>query len=360
MKMRRSGFILIFILILVFSGCSKSKDIESDAIITIEDEGIGTGKVMIYLLQVKEEFEKVGGNDVWHTEDFTGGKSAEQVAKEGTLENIIRNTILESKAKGLNIELTKETIEETTELAENYYLNIPKDVVETSNITEEIVIDTFLELRLASEVSNSINENYQPTEEQILDKMLENHDYVDLLNYEAEDVITTTVVEHILTKTSRMDVNGEIIPLTEEEQDKAYGDIKKAYTLAKQRHDFNDLMEEYSQEDEEVLKGQYEISVSLVEDEIKTVLKDLKVGEISEIAQTENGYYLFKILEIVEPTQEEIEAYEKEFIDWENYLREEAIKNLKKQVFDSIYMDWRNEVSITINNALYEEMSLFE
>lgn len=82
-----SKAILLFMCIFFFlAGCSSPKldkvdesvTSDSERVMTISDEDVSVDEVMLYLLQVKKEFEKYGGEDVWDHDDFSGGKKRQK------------------------------------------------------------------------------------------------------------------------------------------------------------------------------------------------------------------------------------------------------------------------------------------
>ncbi|PKM51510.1 MAG: hypothetical protein CVV02_06125 [Firmicutes bacterium HGW-Firmicutes-7] len=356
-------WIVVLIIMMIFTSCTGSKSNQKGQIIVaIDGEKIIAAEVMIYFLQVKEDFEKVGGTEVWEIpkEDFTGGIPPEQVAKNQAYDNLIKNKILDKKASSLGISLKDSVIEETKQIATDYFNKIPKEIVVKYSITNQIVEDTFLDFRLAKEVSDSINSKYVPKEEQIVEVMLLDEDYKRLKEYDTKEILTLSIVQHVLTNTAELNTNDELVPLSEEAQKKAYNKIQEAYKLAQSGDDFNSIINQYSEEiEKDSYNGEYKLSIVLLSDELKAVLEDLKVGQVSEVAKTEYGYHMFKLIAIEPPSDQEISSYEAEFKVWEETLKEESIKTLKQQAFNEIYEEWKKETLINLENELWEKMSLF-
>lgn len=340
--------VIILVIVMMFSSCLNTKNQKSQIVGSIDGEKISLAEVTIYLLRVKEEFEKVAGVEVWDIEDFSGGKTAEQVAKEGALENLIRDKILDKKAASLNVALEESIINETTKKAEEYYEEIPQEIIEKNNITKQTVIDSFMAFRLASEVTNVVNNSYEPSEKQISEEILKNEDYVKLKKSTTEDILTLYVLKRILINTSN---------LSGDEQNQAYEKALNIYNKAQAGEDFDKLIEEYSEE--EYSEEGYKISATLLDENLKEPLEKLSVGEISEVLKTEQGYNIFKIIGIEKPNLKDVEDYEKEFKLWEKKLEEEAIIKLKQEAFNEIYGEWKKESNININNEVWEKVSIF-
>lgn len=361
MKARRFWTICIIIItIVMLTGCFNKQ--KAPAIVTIGDQEISSAEVMIYLLQAKEEFEKVGGLEVWEIpkEDFTGGKTPQQVAKERALDNLIRDKILVSKSNSLNIKIDDEVINETKKVAQEYYNKLPEEIIDEHHITKPIVEKSFLDFRLAAEVTNSITNSYSPSESEINEAMLSNEDYAKLKGHEAKEILTYVVLKRIIVNTTEINANNERVPLSEEDQKEAQEKINEAYNFVTQGKDFDTLIEFYSEEDLVTTNnGEFRISLALLSDEIRSVVERMQIGETSKIVKTEYGYQIIQLVSKELPTNDEIESYETEFINWENTIKEEAEYNLRQQAFNEIYEEWKKELTIEINNELWNEMSLF-
>ncbi|MBC7958722.1 MAG: hypothetical protein H7X94_02545 [Vallitaleaceae bacterium] len=345
-----SALLIAFVMFL--TACNKQVPAE-EAIVNIDGEKIIEAEVMLYLLQVKTQFEQVGGVDIWNTEDFSGGKTAEQVAKEGALDNLFKYKILVKKASSMAVDLEQAVIDQTTQIANDYFGTIPQDVIEAHGITKKIVVDSFLDFKLASEVEAAIKDNYVPTEEQVIAKMLQNLDYAAYKDYNTKEVLTLAKVKQIFTRTANLDENNEVAALSLDEQQAALDAINEAFKLAIKGENFDDLIEKYSENDQS--QAIEEISVV----ELKKFFIDFSIGQISQIAETSSGYYIFQLMEIIEPTDDAIKDYEAKFKEWEDTLREDSIINLKQAAFDEIYGEWEKETPTEVNNELWDQISIF-
>lgn len=336
---------------MIFTGCNRTKSPTIEAIVVIEGEKISEAEIMLYLLQVKAQFEQVGGPEVWDTEDFSGGKTAEQVAKEGALANLFKYKILVSKASSMGVSMNQSVIDQTTDIAKQYFEQIPLDMISKHKITEQIVIDSFLDFRLANEVETAIKDNSEPTDEQISLEMFEDQDYATYVDYDTEEILTLVEVKQIFTRTANFN-ESELVPLSEEAQKSASDKINEAYNLALSGTNFDELISDYSENKEVTTK---EISVF----QLKEFFEDLSIGKISEIAQTDTGYYIFKVINITEPTAEVKADYEAKFKQWEDSLKADSISKLKADAFNAIYSEWEKETSMEVNSELWEKISIF-
>jgi len=349
------GVFFLVLILLITSGC-KSSEVKQPAIISINSEEIYSGEIMLYILQVKSEFEELGGQEVWEIEDFSGGKTAEEVAKEGALENLIRIKILSKKSQEMGINLTDKEKDEIKELALDYYYNLNDDLIENYKITYEIVEQTFLETKISNKVLMSIKESYEPSQEEIDKALYRNEEYSVLKDLNAEDILTQVIVKQILIKTTHVNNQGKEFPFTEKELDDAYNLVNEAHKKALNNEDFDELILKYSQDDNEDKTEPYIYSKALLENDFKQVIEGLEVGEISNITKTDTGYYFFKLIGIVKPTQEDINSYKEYFLEWEKQLQEEYRDILKEEAFEQIYKEWKKESEIKVYTNMWNDI----
>lgn len=353
--------LLIVCFLIGSSGCFRigGKKNYEKPIVIINDINVPKEEMMLYILQIKTEFEQLGGEDVWGIEDFSGGKTANEVARQGALENLIKVKLLVKNSEDMNITITEEEKEETIKKAKLYYNDIDKEYIEEYGIKEEFVINTFLEYQLANEVTNKITNNYNPTEEEIQGKMMTNEDYAKLVGKNAEDVLTQITVKHIVTKTHSENEQGELSPLSTEQQNKAYKKIQEAYNRAKKGENFDILIEQYSEDELKLTnKGVYDFSKALMTQVYKDALEGVPIGGISKIVNSAFGYHIFKIINKTNPSQEDIEQYNENFVQWEEILMQEYEEALKKEAFNEIYQELKINAEIEINSQEWDKINI--
>ena len=359
-KKRILSIILAITIIFAFIGCIKNKEESKENItITINDEKISIEEVMIYVLQIKTEFEQLGGEDVWEIEEFSGGKTASEVAKQGALENLIKIKLLNQNAQFMNISLSGEEEKEARKKALEYYSNIDEKYIKNYNISKGIVESIFIENQIASKVTENIMNRYNPSEEEINKKLLNNEDYIKLYDKDVEDILTQVTVKHVFTKTHIESGKGEYVALSKDSQEKAYGKIKEARKRALNGESFDLLIELYSEdENKDETKGVYTFSEALMTLMYKEALKNINIGGISEIVKSQQGYHLFKVISRSNPTQAEVKEYKENFTNWTEALKNEYVNELKREAFNETYEDLKTNASIIINNDIWNSISI--
>ncbi|GMQ57524.1 peptidylprolyl isomerase [Vallitalea sediminicola] len=362
-----SKYILLFMCIFCLVGCSSKKVIkeeidtykDNDEIITIDDVGIKVDEVMPYLLQVKMEFEELGGEDVWDHNDFSGGKKAEDVAKLAVLDNLIRTKILVKKSDEMGITITDSEEEEVRSQALKYYNDLKKADIENYHLNKESIFNSFKEYRLVNKVITEMTNGYVPKEEELANKLLENEYYVKLESSNLEDILLSLKVVHIFIETHEKNDNDEYVIISPDIEDEAKKRIEEIYDKAINKEDFTSLVKKYSQDEStKDNNGEYILPVRLLDDDFQDLI-ELKPGDISDIKQSDYGYHIFKLLEKIPPTDEEIKEFSEEFKKYENQLKEEYKEQLKNSAFNTIYEEWKNNTIVDLNEELWAKIDIF-
>jgi len=357
--------LLVVFTLLTFTGCSTvPEEVQpQDYIVKVDEQMVDKTEMMIYVNQVMKEFEKIGGQDVWSFEDFSGGKSAEEAAKEAVIDNVVRIKVLVEKSKELNVTLSDDQIVAVQQEALNYLNNIDDDYIKAHDITLEKMVKVFTDFTLANEVKKHVTDNFVPSVTSVDEKMQANEEYTTLKNYKALELLTSIRVEHILLLTRDKDQSGDYVTLTDDEKAIKYNTAVDIRKLAQDGADFTELMKEYSEETfpgDSPDNGIYEFSKALIPEEFDKQLKDLDQGDVSEIIESDLGFHIFKVIEIIKPTSADIQAFNDNFVQYELELRKSVAEELKDEAFNSLYEEWKKSVNISVNRDAWEEISLQE
>lgn len=348
--------IFLLILLLILIGCKKEEPILfiEDYLILVDDDHVQKNEVMVFVYQIVEEFEKVGGAEVWEFEDFSGGKSAIEVAKEAVFENIVRIKVLKAKSSEFNIELSEEQKSQVKSQAQVYFDSMLESFKTTNKITYELVETLFLESAIATEVALEVTEDYIPEETIILEQLLLNDDYSKIYGLDTVDILTRITARHILFPVRELDQSGEYVMLTDEEKSLQYILAEEVHDMAIDGVDFKSLVTEYNGTEE----NEYVFSKALIPDEFKEELSTLAEGEVSEIVENEDGYYLFKVEGIELPLEEDIIKFEASVTDFENELRESIISALREDAFNSLYDEWKQDIVVRLDKTVWDNIEL--
>ncbi len=364
--------ILMLLLVSSFFGCSQNQpateevneDQTPDYVIKVDDNYIDRSELMIYVYQVGKEFIEIGGENVWEFEDFSGGKSAVQVAKDAVIENVVRIKVLKKKSQELDIELNEDELVLVGQEATAFFDEVEASFIDTYDITFKDVQRVFQEFAIAGKVLTQTTQEFVPENETIImNKMLENEEYARLKGVDTGLLLTELKVDHILLITREKNQSGEYVTLTEDEKASKLEQIKKIRKQALEGVDFTKLRDLYSEEtfpNEQDSEGAYEFSMALLPEEFESALKGLKVGQVSDIVETELGYHLFKVESIVQPSDEEILNFESNFESYEKKVHDNALMTLKQEAFNRLYEEWKKQVDVSVNRDVWEAISFTE
>lgn len=362
-----SKIMLLFICIFYLVGCSsqvisnekKDNTPNNEQLLTINGVYITIDEVMPYLLQVKMEFEQLGGEDVWDHNDFSGGKKAEDVAKQGVIDNVIRTKILITKSKEMGISLTESEQDEVSIQALKYYEELDKADISKYRVTKDSILKSFNEYQLANKVIHEMTKEYIPAEEELQEELIKNNDYANLKNKDPKQTLKKINVQQILFKTHNKNENDEYTLISQDILEEAKSLADQVYEKAIEGEDFTKLVRKYSQgADTKEKNGEDILLAGLIQDEFPSLI-NLQSGEISDILQSKIGYHIYKVIEIIEPTKEDIIAYNEKFSQWEYKLRMDYSAKLKTQAFNDIYMDWRENTLVELNEELWKNIDIF-
>ncbi len=108
---------------------------------------------------------------------------------------------------------------------------------------------------------------------------------------------------------------------------------------------FEELIDMYHQGDETLVT----YTKATIPEAFEEELTNLEVGDISQVIRVDQGAYLFKLIEILEPSTEELKKFDENFMEFEAELRKKIINTLKSEHFDLVYEEWRRNTSVEIN-----------
>lgn len=335
---------LVLGVMLLFSGCQKQAD---RGWLTLDGEAVQETEVMLYMIQTLVDFEQLGGQDVWSVEDFSGGKSAPEVAKQGAFDNLIKNRVLAMKAESMGVVLGEDDLETIRSLSSTYYGALSEAFINAFSVREEDVRDVVSISTLASLVEADTMKSFQVEDEKIQAVMEENSDYLDIYQLEAEDVLTAYRVHHIVIRTHKRQEDGRWLPLEEEAIVDAENRLEAAKEALVSGEPFTEVLAQYS--DEVYLdvnpEGQI-ISKAQLPEAYSLAVDQLAEGEMTEVLSGDYGYHIFYLMEKKLPDPEAVTLYKTQFEQWEEGLRHKAIQKLEEEAFDLIYSHWLEVVDV--------------
>lgn len=292
-----------------------------------EDELFRIGEVsctmseyMLYLTNTQNRYEDVFGEEIWEV-------TFEETSFEDNMKDIVLAKIAQMKsvyllAKEKGLTLTEQEEKTLALAAQKYFASLSKAEIQAMNVTEDTVLQLYSEYALADKVYQQIIAEVNPEI--------------------SDDEARTVTVEQIVLKTHTMDSEGKVIPYSEsmkEEVSEKIGEIRELATDGE--HEFLELAGKYNEEDV--------ISVSFKKGEVDAAIEEvafnLQTDEISQVIETQYGYYLLKC----------VNTFDKEQTDAYKLVLVEERKN---QAFGQEYEAFVKTLARKLNDKLWQEVEL--
>jgi parvulin-like peptidyl-prolyl isomerase len=342
----------LLISIVTLSACSSNHNgSEDQVVLMINDQKVYLNEVMVFFDRVEEEFESIGGLDIWET-DFDG-RTAEELAKERTIENVLQMKIIADKAKELGINLTEE---EKLQIKDQVQIELSYSESE-NRLTEQAMTQLLTENVLSLKVYNELTKDFQVDEDQVEENLLNDVDYMFYHQADLNDLLMQVRAKHILFKTHDYNESMELVPLTESEQEEALIKAEEVHKRALEGEDFVSLVQAYSEDQESLASdGEYIFPRGYMVPEFEYVAFNLEPGEIGELIKTDYGYHIIKVEEIILPTEEDKEQFQEQFLLFEESLKEQYIERQKVEAFNKQYEEWKQNYNITIVNEVWDKV----
>lgn len=340
-------FLIGFIIIQLFA-CSRTE--ETNVVMTVENEPIQLNELTFYLRQIEQDFESFGGKDIWQT-DFDG-RAASEVAKERAVDSLFRIKVLCKKSKEMGILLTEEEERQIEEQAYQIFQNIDEKQKEELNLSKALMIKITREGYLAEKVYNEVTKDFVPNEQLIQDKISD--DLGDLKNEEPSEILKRAKGWYIFihkedgsqndkTKVARANLDQKL--------------AEEAARRAKAGEDFQELVEKYSQDDgNKDTGGAFEYRKGEMSGELADVVFAIEPGDISDVIETADGYYIVKLAEIIKPDQDEIIEYTEKINNLGNQLRDQYTELQKQEAFEKQYSEWKDQYKMEFNQELWDDI----
>ncbi len=282
-----------------------------------------TPEIMIYLTTFYNQYVNSYGQEMWHY-DF-GGVSLEEHVKDVVLSKMAQIKIMNLMAEERKITLSDEEEKKVLEAAKCYYEMLEKDLIQQEGITEKIVETVFREYALANKVYITITES---AEMEISD-----------------DEARAVTVQEIYFKNWRIK-GGEKVPLSEAQILEALKTAKKALALVNSGEDFETVAMQYS-EDKQIVKSYARGSV---EAHFEELLFSMDEGDISEVVETEDGYYIIKCISTID-----YEATQANKLVLAEQRKKEAFSKAYKEIATGTHSQFRDRhwEKLTLNEEIH-------
>ena len=226
-------------------------------------------EIMVYLTTFYNQYADIYGEEMWDY-DF-GGVSLEEHVKEVVLSKMAQIKIMNLMAEERDIRLTKEEEDKVRAAAKQYYDLLEENLIENEKITLDVAEQVYQEYTIANKVYSAITESAA----------------MEISDDEARAV----TVQEIYLKNWKLKDN-EKTPLSENEKLKVLKKAKEALERSEAGENFETLAAEYT-DDKQIVKSYARGDVSA---EFEELLFSMDEGDISNVMEYEDGYYIVKCI----------------------------------------------------------------
>ena len=311
----------------VLCGCGMQKDKEviittgfnEDEVFKMGDSVCSLDEVMVYIADLQRQYEKAYGSQIWNTN--IDGVSLENNVKEVALARISQVKAVCLMAKDRGVDLSDEETKKVREAAEEYYHTFTSDEIKSLGIKKDTIEELYTEYALSKKVYDSIIKDVNPEI--------------------SDDEARSITVKQIYIKTFNYDDDGGLTPYDDSHKDAARQKAEDLRKRIQNGEDFDTLAFENSDSDEiNISFGKGDVDISL-----EVAAFDLSKDELSDVIETEYGFYIVKCISTFD--REETE---------ENKLK--IVDRRKQEAFNGEYEDFVSSVTKKLNNELWESVSI--
>lgn len=315
------GLVLIIMaLSLLATGCSTAVKAKSETLVlTVDDTKVYLNEMMYHVMLAEIQGELYAsvlqnGEEYWDMDDGNGATMAE-VAKDMAMDNAVKYQLFYDLAMQEGYELTDEEKAICKSQAENIMLNIPSEVLQRLELSEEQLIIILNKIAIATRYYNDFVKALNVDEAAIKETI----DAADYQQYDMEYVYAT---------------KEELAELEE---------LKEEITNAT---DFNQLSDKTSLKIGALsfISGKDTFGE---ETNLEEEIVNLNSGEVSDIIETVKGYYVIKLKDNISK-----DSYEAAVSD--------AVERAQNEAFELAYEKLKKEHQITINKKIWEKVKVGE
>lgn len=326
-RKKRVTAALLIVLLLLLSGCMDSMKgsrvvlttgFEKNEVFRIEDMSCTLPEAMVYLINTKNRYESVYGREIWDVS--LDGVTLEENVKEIVLAQLAQQKTMNLLARQNGVTLSEEEEARASQAADTYFQSLSEEEKDTMQITLKDVEELYREYALARKVYQYIIKDINPEI--------------------SDDEARTITVQYIYFRTCVLDGTGKKIEYSEEEKQEILQKAEEVRSLLKNEEaDFEELILKYSDSEE----GTCSFGKGEKDPAFEEAAFNLETGEISNIVETADGYYLIRCMstfnraetdankiKIVEKRREEVfgQEYEAFVVTLTRNLNEELWKGV--------------------------------
>lgn len=317
-------FVVILVLAAVIFGRQEDKEKETvwqdGSMLRVGDTQVDYREGMVYLDAVQEDYEQYYGSDIWKYAVDSNGNTMGELIKAQTLEQIIYVKVVCKKADQLGVVLSEDELQLVDRQTAEYMEKLQKSALLLHGVNADIVRRIYSDNLLARKTFEVTTLN---VDTDIPDEEAAQHRF-----------------QTIAIRNYKIDSSGKRISYDGTEQEELEARVASLHRKALEAEDFYKLAVANTEDSTmlELMGG-----IGDFPKEYEDIVLDLKTGEVSEVIQTSDYYYIFYCV-----TDFDVDAtYEK---------KEEIIAARQEEEFKERYQEWREAIRIEVNEEVWDAL----
>lgn len=308
---------------LIISGCSSkvmfTTGLKSNQIFRIDGSVCTLPEAMILLSTEQKKYEQSYGAEIWDQD--CGGITMEDYVKQNVKNQLARLKTLSLLAQKQKIELSSSENSAINNAADEYYNSLTGDEKKFLGIKKDDVVSLYSQYALAQKVYNETIKESEPEVSDSDAKIIK--------------------VESIFVRGCDIDdKTGKITTYDENKKKECYDRIVKIKKkLDEEGIDFTTVAQKKS----DLQQTEFIVGKGDMEAEFEKVAFSLSQGQVSDIVETEKGYYIIKCLSDYLP-------------DETQQRKSELIEEEKNQAFKDIYEPYVESMSSEFNDKAWKKI----
>lgn len=325
LKKYKITVILLAISLMLLVGCGSKRYVlttgfERTELMRINGVSTYLPEMMLYLTTVQNQYEEIYGEDIWNQP--YGDVSLEDRVKDMVLAKLAQIKVMNLMASEYGLELTDDEKEKINKAADDFYEGLNDAEKESLKLTRDDVYNAYLEYAMADRVYNYVIKDVNPEI--------------------SDDEARTITIQQIMIKKYSLDANGNKVPYSVRALSEAYDTARVAKELAfTETESFEALQARY---DESGLKT-YSFGRGEIEEAIEEAAFSLSKDEVSDIIDTEDGYYIIKCVSDFDLNETQA-----------NKLV--ILKERKAKAFNEQYDQYLATITKILNKSLYDSIKM--
>lgn len=317
----------MLLLIMALAACSKDRGkvvfttgFEEDELFRIGEVSCTLPEYMIYQTNMQNKYEEAFGETIWKV-------TFENATLEDNVKDIALAQIAQMKSVYLlalqeEVELTEEEEEKLQKASTEYFASLSDEEIKAMGVDETDVWRLYKEYAMAQKVYEQIVSQVNPEI--------------------SDDEARTVVVEQIYIKTHVVDGSGRKIEYSSSMKAECLETMQAVHeALVAEGKDFTELAGKYSESETIRLSLQKGDAIPAIDN----VVFNLRTDEISDIVETEDGYYILKCISTLDRAQTDA-----------NKLV--IVEQRKKAAFNQEYDAFVNSLARKLNEKLWQKVEL--